>query len=127
MGRHRILVVDDDPPIARVLVRSLREDAVTCCGNGREALAILAENPPFDVILCDVMMPVMNGIDLFHSLTPQQRARVIFITGAQNPSRLANELHALGAPVLHKPFTVQELRDAVDAKLEALSETSGTG
>lgn len=82
--RLRILVVDDEPLIALALCRILEEEhtAVAATG-GREALDQLAGRP-FDLVLCDVMMPEMTGMDLHREMAarfPDLARRTIFLTG----------------------------------------------
>ncbi|MDI6774876.1 MAG: response regulator [Verrucomicrobiota bacterium] len=68
MNQERILIVDDEPgvliTVERVIKLSLDCETVIA-GSGKEALDLL-EKQPFDVIVCDIMMPGMNGIDLLN-------------------------------------------------------------
>jgi CheY-like chemotaxis protein len=67
--RLRILLVDDDGDLRRGLSEALEEAgyAVTASANGRDALATLRQQPPPDVILLDLLMPVMNGWQFCHA------------------------------------------------------------
>src|SRR5688500_14318353 len=65
----RILVVDDDPTIVRLLEVNLKLEGyeVTSASNGREALESIASQRP-DMVICDVMMPVMDGVEVVRKL-----------------------------------------------------------
>ncbi len=65
--RGRILIVDDEPLVANVIRRVLaKEHDVVTAIVAREALAMCAAGEKFDLILCDLMMPVMTGMELYH-------------------------------------------------------------
>jgi CheY-like chemotaxis protein len=98
-----VLIVDDDPAVCRLFARALgREHEVRVAHNGREALAVLAADPAFDVVLSDLDMPEMSGPELFAALQrehPGLLPAVIAMTGGT--------LHTgLGVPVLQKPVAV---------------------
>ena len=74
----RVLVVDDEPRVASLLKRMLRDDTQTVA-SVREGLALYQQHT-FDVVLCDLMMPVMSGVDLYHEfqrLGPGHPERII--------------------------------------------------
>jgi CheY-like chemotaxis protein len=80
-----ILVIDDEPSVVRALAGLLRRDGylVGTASNGRHALARLQEQP-YDVIVCDLRMPELDGPAFYALLTrqyPALRHRVIFLTG----------------------------------------------
>jgi signal transduction histidine kinase/CheY-like chemotaxis protein len=113
-----ILVVDDDPDSAHLLVDLLREDGhhVDLATTGRSALARVRATS-FDIIVSDVRMPELDGPGLYHQLAlsrPGLEQRVLFVTGdAINPAT-RDFLEATGVPSLQKPFTVDELRRAIE-------------
>ncbi|MCA1667381.1 MAG: response regulator [Thermomicrobia bacterium] len=104
-----ILVVDDEPPILDLL-RDLLEDeghTVLAARNGREALALArAEHP--DLVLSDVMMPLMNGVQLARMLRDELLAweLVVILMSAAHPPDLAS---AGAAAFLAKPFDLDEV------------------
>lgn len=116
-ARPRVLIVDDEENLRVSLgqILSLDHD-VTVCAGAREALDRLGEGARFEVILCDLMMPGMSGMDFYESLTalaPDQTARVVFLTGGAFTPRARDFLRAVSNPHLEKPFEVDELRAVV--------------
>ncbi|MBI4957048.1 MAG: response regulator [Myxococcales bacterium] len=82
--RKRVLVVDDEPEVGETIERILgREHEVTTVGSGAAALALLAVRD-FELVLCDVMMPEMTGVELCERLRevrPEVAARVVLMSG----------------------------------------------
>lgn len=113
---QRILVVDDDPPVARSLARMLRGHEVHVAIGGEDALARLASER-FDVVVSDVMMPGLDGPTLFAAATrgwPELRERFAFVTGAATNGAVAEALRSTGRPVLLKPIDPAAIRALVD-------------
>jgi CheY-like chemotaxis protein len=80
----RLLIVDDDPRVGKTLARAMREHEVTVVTSGDAALATLARDDRFDVILCDLMMPGMSGVELSAAIAERYRRlrpRMLFVTG----------------------------------------------
>lgn len=121
--RPRVLVVDDEENLRVSLGQILSfEYDVTVCAGGREALALLGEGRRFAVILCDLMMPGMSGMDFYDALAtvaPDERPRVVFLTGGAFTQRAREFLSAVNNARLEKPFEVDELRTAVAAAVRA--------
>jgi signal transduction histidine kinase/ActR/RegA family two-component response regulator len=116
-----ILVVEDEPSLASGLARLLRRDGhtVEAVANGRLALARL-EARAYDLILCDVRMPELDGPSLYRLLERQQPhlcQRVIFLTGDTLEAATQAFLEASGAPCLTKPFAIAEARRAIQRAL----------
>ncbi len=113
----RILIVDDDPGIGEIVRETLAlEHDVIATTSGGEALGLLAEAGPFDVILCDLMMPEMTGMQLHAEVArraPDQAARMVFMTGGAFTPRAQAFLTGTANLRLDKPFTPTELRDIV--------------
>lgn len=110
----KILHVDDEPDIREIAQLSLEidpENDVISASSGAEALKILEDFTP-DVILLDVMMPEMDGPDLFTKLQEQHHCAsipVVFMTAAAQRQTI-DDLMALGAGgVISKPFDPMEL------------------
>src|SRR5262249_14378243 len=89
--RGRVLVVDDEPSIGTTLRELLASDhEVLAVSTAREALALLGSDNAFDVVFCDLLMPEMSGIDLYHRLRVEQpglERRIVFMSGGAFSSR----------------------------------------
>jgi PAS domain S-box-containing protein len=116
--RRRVLVVDDETSIVRLLSEALGSIAsVVGETNPRRALDLILAEPDFDVIVCDVMMPGMTGIDLHERVTherPQLASRFVFICGGTYTSRARDHLERVPNPRLTKPFRIAQLVEAID-------------
>ena len=113
----RFLLVDDEPNILRAFARVLSPlgDVVTALGGGA-ALELLEGDTTFDVVLCDVMMPDMDGAMLYEVLLrdfPALAARVVFCTGGVLTPRLTTFLEDVPNGVLAKPLSAARLRAAL--------------
>lgn len=119
-ARIRVLVVDDEPGVLRLVSRILDEagyDTVSA-SSGDEALTIVATQEPFDLLLTDLMMPQMNGDELARRLTYRDPTlKVLYLTGYSD--RLFEEKVTLweGEAFLDKPPTVSGLIEAVSMVL----------
>ncbi|HLV21119.1 MAG TPA: response regulator [Polyangiaceae bacterium] len=115
-----MLVVDDEHIIGKVVSRALsREHDVTVLTSAGDALKLLAEGRRFDVILCDLLMPQMTGMQLHAELSralPDQAARMIFLTGGAFGAQERAFLEG-GAAVLEKPFETRQLQSLVNARI----------
>jgi CheY-like chemotaxis protein len=115
--RGRVLVVDDEHLIANALSRTLALDhEVTTLARARDALERLREGTRFDLILCDIMMPEMNGIELHAQLVqlaPDQAERMVFLTGGPGTSLARDFLDSVPNKHIEKPFDTRRLRAVV--------------
>ena len=116
-----ILIIDDEAGI-RALLRTTLEAAgyeVTEAANGRQGLERY-RHAPVDVIITDIAMPEMNGLDLILELTRQfLDVKVIAISGVGRESNALDVAKLLGARrILHKPFSMPQLLDAVRYELD---------
>jgi CheY-like chemotaxis protein/two-component sensor histidine kinase len=114
-ARLAVLVVDDEPSLARALRRWLGgANDVTIADSGREALRILVEEQQrFDVILCDLMMPDLTGMDVYEELRrarPGLEHRIVFMTGGAFTARARAFLDSVANPRLEKPLDLQSVR-----------------
>ena len=122
----RVLVVDDEVPIRRALLRFLqrRGHSVDLASDGHEAL-LLIEQQTYDVILTDLRMPGMGGELLLETLRkrdPAAARRVMFMTGHVARDDAALTTAYADVPVIEKPFSLNELEDRLDALAARLSE-----
>ncbi len=119
----RILVVDDEPLVCAALQRSLVGARVVCALNARQALERLQEDPPYDFILCDLMMPDTTGMAFYEEAVRRRAAepeRFIFMTGASTAEEFQDFLEHTSQPHLEKPFTQEALWVALGARREAV-------
>jgi signal transduction histidine kinase len=122
-GGKTILIVDDEPAIARMLAQILAAEGhqVETAATGALALSKLRERA-YDLILSDIKMPELDGPGLYRELVrdyPELSRRVIFITGdTLNPTTITF-LEQSGAPTVSKPFVPGELRRLVQRALGA--------
>ena len=80
----RVLIVDDEERIGRMLERNLAGHHVQRTTRGLEALEWIRKGEDFDIVLCDIMMPELNGMDLLHRVreeAPDLESRFVFMTG----------------------------------------------
>jgi CheY-like chemotaxis protein len=113
----RVLVIDDEAALLRCVPALLSPHVVEVALDGRTALALLAGKEPFDVILCDLMMPGMSGMDVFHAACarwPELRRRFIFLTGGTYTPAGRAFVEQEAAAVLDKPFQAPLLMEAVN-------------
>lgn len=121
--RGRILVIDDEPKTGQAVRRTLaKEHDVTVVERGQEALdLLLAGGNPFDVILCDLMMPQMTGMDLYEQLRSNGGAAlasgIIFLTGGAFTKRAREFLEQIPNLHVEKPFDTRHLRALVNERL----------
>jgi two-component system, cell cycle sensor histidine kinase and response regulator CckA len=117
----RILVVDDDILVSRSMKRMLeRSHRVVLATSADQAIDALTTDPNFDVVLCDVMMPDVSGIDLFKRVGerwPQLTARMAFMTGAGFTPRVVEFLASVPNPRLTKPVQADLLLELVQTML----------
>jgi PAS domain S-box-containing protein len=108
----RVLIIDDDPLVGQGIGRLLgREHQVRLTQSVLEALPLLREQPPYDLILCDLMMPEITGMDLHEQLRdrPELLNRLVFMTGGAFTPRAAAFVEHSGATVLQKPLDLEQL------------------
>lgn len=108
VGTVRVLVVDDDPDIRDLLVSVLLDDGYEAksARNGREALAVL-EGWQADVVILDLMMPVMDGWTFAEQMQQRWTIPIIVLSAATDLKRHAERLKA--AAVVPKPFDLDTL------------------
>lgn len=120
--RLRVLVVDDQVRFATLLPRLLPRHAVVFEQTGESALSRLAAGEHFDVLLCDVMMPGMDGPTLHQRIRGVDRAlamRTLFVTGGAFDGGARTYLQESGQPVLAKPYERRALVRAIESVVAA--------
>lgn len=113
--RGRVLLIDDEPLIHRVVTHALGRHEVISAMNGRDALN-QCQSRVFDVILCDLMMPEMNGMEFYHELQrvqPDAEADIVFFSGGSRLEEIQAFLDAVPNECLEKPVQRQRLQQLV--------------
>jgi PAS domain S-box-containing protein len=115
--RGRVLIVDDEGGIRKVMARVLGTDHdVVMAASGQAARAILEHDQCFDVILCDLMMPDMSGVDLHQWLAeahPAVAERVVFLSGGAFTPKAASYVAGVRNRRIDKPFASADLKQLV--------------
>lgn len=119
----RILVVDDDPDVVKLVVRRLQHADHKAHGvhNAADASAFVAERGTPDIVVLDVDMPEIDGLELLAQLREQTGSPelpAIFLSGRMRPDDIAAG-RDLGAIYLTKPFVANALLGAIDGIIEA--------
>jgi len=115
MSPNRILVVDDEDEIRQLFVDILvpKGHQVVVAASGAEALE-RANEDDFDVIVLDIKMPGMNGVEAFHALKRlQPEARYVMITGYAGSDLVDQSLDQGALLCLNKPFGIADVLDLV--------------
>jgi len=116
----RALVIDDEPFVGGFIQEVLKRKlgcSVERALNGALAVEKL-QNGEFDLIVCDILMPTMNGVEVMRWVRTHQPERLrnfLFVTGHDGGPETAAEIAAANVPVLRKPFTADLLCEQVKA------------
>lgn len=117
-GQARLLIVDDEPMMVRAIQRLLVGDyEVTSTTDPRQAVASVLEGARFDVILCDLMMPVLSGMEVYAAIGRIDRAqarRIVFMTGGAFAPRVVAFLASVQNVRIEKPIERASLRLAIE-------------
>jgi two-component system, chemotaxis family, chemotaxis protein CheY len=116
----RVLIVDDSSVMRKIVERSLRQADIELtqvfeAGNGTEALALLQENQ-VELILCDINMPVMDGLEFIKQLPGVANAKgvpVIMITTEGSEAHVVQALSCGARGYIRKPFTPEQVKTQV--------------
>jgi CheY-like chemotaxis protein len=114
-------VVDDEVVLGKAIRRMLSpEHEVLAITSAREAIRRVSKGERFDVIICDLMMPEVTGMDLHAeivALAPEQADKVVFMTGGAFTSRAREFLDQVRNPRVEKPIDAGSLRALVHGML----------
>ena len=126
----RLFVIDDEPSIRAAISRFLtrRQWNVEEAEDGGAALDVLLRSEPnrYDVVMCDLRMPHVSGVELYRELLakrPDLVRRLLFSTGDVVSSEAATFLAESGRPVIEKPFELARLEELLN---QILRENGGT-
>jgi two-component system, chemotaxis family, chemotaxis protein CheY len=120
MDNIRALIVDDSSVMRKIVERSLRQAGLSLAqvveaGNGAEALAAVQESK-VDLILCDINMPVMDGLEFVKRLASVENAKgvpVVMITTEGSEGHVVQALSAGASGYIRKPFTADQVKEHV--------------
>jgi two-component system chemotaxis response regulator CheY len=120
------LIVDDSSVMRKIVERSLRQAGINLAhvfeaGNGAEALSLLAETR-VDLILCDINMPVMDGLEFVKQLPGIENAKgvpVVMITTEGSEAHVVQALSCGARGYIRKPFTSDQVKEHVIPVLTA--------
>src|SRR6202051_3829180 len=116
----RALIIDDSSVMRKIVERSLRQSGLELtqvfeAGNGAEAIGILNDNR-VDLILCDINMPVMDGLEFIKQLPGIENAKgvpVVMITTEGSASHVVQALSCGARGYIRKPFTPEQVKEHV--------------
>lgn len=124
----RLLIAEDEQPVRELLTRALTLDGheVEAASDGAAALEVLSSAGPFDLLLTDIRMPIMDGIALALSAARDYpNLAIVLMTGYAGERERAHGLDRLVHDVVLKPFSLtvmkQALAKALDARAAALA------
>ena len=117
----RILIAEDEDSLRSLIARALMQDGhdvMAKCDGGEALDCLTRENGRFDLLLTDIRMPVMDGIALALAASRDYPAvTILLMTGYADQRERASGLSALIHDVITKPFSLGEIRDAVNGAL----------
>jgi len=112
-GPKRVLVIDDEPNILVSVNRALKRYHVVVAESGERALELLQSGESFDIVLCDLVMGDVSGMDVYAYIEEHRSEllkRMIFMTAGAFTPATRDFLARIHNPVLHKPFDTKTLR-----------------
>jgi DNA-binding response OmpR family regulator len=118
----RILVVDDEPHIVKLITFSLEKNGFECltAGDGVRAIELAGAEQP-DLILLDVMMPIMTGFETAQKLKADDSTRdipIVFLSAKSQTYEIEEGLECGASDYICKPFTPKDLVEKVSSALE---------
>jgi len=122
MERLRILIVDDEPLVGKMIARLMAGHEITTVTSGEAALAALAADDRFDVVLCDLVMPEMSGVKLAAEIAERHhhlKSRLIFLAGGAVTLEAKQHLAGPDARWVTKPARYAQLASCIAEVVEA--------
>jgi DNA-binding response OmpR family regulator len=129
---RRVLVADDEPHIGRIIQLKLEQGPyqVTLVGDGREALDVLLSDEPIDVVLLDIMMPYVSGLEVLAEARAMEHRRdtpVIILTAKGQDADRHQALELGATDFFTKPFSPKKLLARVDELFGGPGEVPAEG
>jgi PAS domain S-box-containing protein len=118
----RVLVVDDEALLRKLMVRLLAGHEVVSVSSGKEAKDVLEHDQRFDLILCDLMMPDQTGVDIYKWLKQRNARlaeRVVFTSGGAFGEATTQYLAECGVLKLAKPFDTRLFKEVVSERIRS--------
>lgn len=127
-NQPKVLVVDDDPGM-RLTLEAIIEDegyGVSCACDGYQAIQMVIDTP-FDLILMDMKMPGIDGVDTYREIKKVRPASVVFMMTGFIAEELVNDAKAEGAyDVIYKPFNAERIIEIMQQILKTDIVSAGT-
>lgn len=117
---YQILIAEDNVAVREFIVRAIQSDqfVITCAQDGQEALDLLAKSK-YDILITDIVMPHVDGITLaLKAMRQYEDLRIIMISGYVQERMRAHNLDALVHRIIAKPFSLEEICEAIQDVLE---------
>jgi DNA-binding response OmpR family regulator len=117
--RKKVLVMEDEPIISRILTRTLSSKGleVDAAENGQVAEDKIASGKNYDLFLFDIRTPIINGMQVYMYMEehfPENASKVIFMTGDCLNGATSRFLERVKRPVIEKPFRPEELLELIN-------------
>jgi CheY-like chemotaxis protein/anti-sigma regulatory factor (Ser/Thr protein kinase) len=131
-ARLRLLVIEDDASLGRILSRSLRNFGyeVEVVQGGHQACELLSADGSFAGIICDMHLGAMSGatfLDWLKAHMPHLSTRMLFLTGDRDTNARYQSTHLNKIPLLHKPVDPSELLSCIDSLVQSRSTDQFSG
>jgi len=123
----RILVAEDDPHILRLISMWLTRQGATVLEARNGLIARdLVQNEPVDVLVTDVNMPGLDGLQLIESVVANQRVRhgIVVLTNRWDHAEIRERLASFGVQVLPKPFSPSRLSELIESLMKAAPQNA---
>lgn len=115
--RKRILVVEDNvmhSELLKIIIQSSYDVDIEVASNGDEAMEFISDYCPFDLVIMDIMIPKINGIDVLKEIRKINRAVPVYMVSALNDDKIIDMSFAEGADnYFTKPIKKESLRESV--------------
>jgi len=115
--RRRVLFVEDHSGLRATYERVFGHHEIVLVETGEEALETIKRQRDFDLVVCDLVLPGIDGIEVFKQTRanhPELAARFVFATGSDSREQFQETLETIDVPILEKPFGMGMLRDLLE-------------